>query len=463
MKERRDLRDVAKAVKILGVATFVMLPLAFPRWASVVAEAYTTYNDALDLTTVNGAVTGTAIRNTCVTGANAEGAANNQAFQADCNLIVGGATTDAPGSAKALTDIAASQINAQNSAALRVTKMSVAVITHRLAALRLASGLPAYRASTAFAANTLFGETGGGASNDVTFGPFGGFVNGQYVTGSEDKTSYQPGYDFDGWTVSGGVDYRFTDEFVAGGYLQYWDGNVDYDNSLGRMDTSSWGGAIYGTYFLPSGLYFDGMVGYASNDYTLKRNINYTIDNFGTVETARQVATSDPNADLWNFNVGAGYTIYQGDISFTPTVRLTYLQNSVDSYTEQMSSPTTVGGSMAQAIGSQTYESFRSNLGFQISKAFSTTQGVFIPQLSFSWVHEFMNGQERVGTRFVNDINNTPFYVLTNNPDRNYFDLGVGVSAQFAQGRSGFISYNTLLGYDGVTYNAFNAGVRLEF
>lgn len=449
MKKRRDVSDPARAIKIIGVAAFVMLPVAFPRWANVIAEAYT----------ANGAITGAAIFATCKTGANAEGAPNNQAFQKDCNLIVGGASTDPAGSDKAVTDIAADQINAQNSAALRTARMSVAIVSGRLERIRVASGLPAYGAGSALAANSLFGQTGGGASSDVTFGRFGGFLNGQYVNGSEDKTSYQPGYDFDGWSVSGGLDYRVTDEFVAGGYLQYWDGNVDYDSNRGNMDASSWGGAVYGTYFLPSGLYFDGMIGYASNDYNLKRNIIYTINN----QTANQVAKSDPNADLWNFSLGTGYTIYQQDLSFTPLARLTYLRNSVDSYSERMSSPITTGGSMAQALDSQTYESFRSNLGFQIAKAFSTAHGVFTPQLSLSWVHEFMNGQEQVGTRFVNDINNTPFFVLTNQPDRNYFDLGVGVSAQLAQGRSGFISYNTLLGYDGVTYNAVNAGVRLEF
>jgi outer membrane autotransporter protein len=78
-------------------------------------------------------------------------------------------------------------------------------------------------------------------------------------------------------------------------------------------------------------------------------------------------------------------------------------------------------------------------------------------------VHEYLNDQQRIGTRFANDINATPFYVATNDPERDYFDLGVGVSAQFAQGRSGFISYTTLLGYQGVSYNAVNAGVRIEF
>jgi outer membrane lipase/esterase len=459
MSNRMKIAGVARGLKAIGVTTFVMLPLAFPQWATVVAEADTTYDDALNQTTVNGKITGAAMDATWETDANAEGAPNNRAFQQDCKIILRGATTDASGSAQALADIAASQINAQNSVALRTAALGVTVIAGRLERIRLASGLSAYGAGSALASANPFGQAGGGASSDVTFGPFGGFLNGQYINGNEDNTAYQPGYDFNAWNLAGGIDYRLTDDLVVGGYLQYWDGNVDFDNNQGKMDTTSWGGALYGTYFLPSGLFFDGMIGYASNDYNLNRNIVYSING----QTAAQVAKSDPNADLWNFSLGAGYTIYRGDLSLTPLVRLTYLRNSVDSYQEHMSNPTGVGGSMAQAIGSQTYESLRSDLGFQVAKAFSTTQGVFSPQLTFAWVHEYMNDQERVGTRFVNDINNTPFYVLTNNPDRNYFRLGVGVAAQFAQGRSGFISYNTLLGYEGVTYNSVNAGVRIEF
>jgi outer membrane lipase/esterase len=452
MRKERNTTNLAQWIKIMGVVAFVTLPIVFPRWSSVVAEAYVTY-------TVNGAITADAIRTTCVTGSNAEGAPNNQAFQRDCDIIVGGASTDSAGSTQAANSIAASQVNAQNSAAMRTATMSVAVIGNRLEQIRLASGLPVYSVGKALASTNFFGQTGGGASSDVTFGRFGGFVNTQYVNGSEDSTSYQPGYGFHGWNFAGGVDYRFTDDFVGGAYVQYWNGNVGFDNSQGTMDTTSWGGALYGTYFLPSGLYFDGMVNYASNNYDLKRNVIYAIGS----QTANQVASSSPNAELWNISLGAGYTMYRGDLSFTPLLRLTYLNNAVGSYSEQMSNPAGVGGSMAQAFDSQTYESFRSNLGFQIAKAFSTSYGVFSPELTFTWVHEYLNSQEQVGTHFVNDINATPFYVVTNNPDHNYFDLGVGVSAQFAQGRSGFISYNTLLGYQGVTYNAVNAGVRIEF
>ena len=73
------------------------------------------------------------------------------------------------------------------------------------------------------------------------------------------------------------------------------------------------------------------------------------------------------------------------------------------------------------------------------------------------------NDQQQVRATFIDDTNRQPLFVLTNKPDQNYFELGIGVAAQFAKGRSAFLSYNRLLGYQDVTYNAVNAGMRLEF
>jgi outer membrane lipase/esterase len=416
------------------------------------------YNEALQDTTTNGRIAGEALLATCATGANGNGGSNNQLFQADCDLIVGGAGEDVAGSTHALTDIAADQISAQNSVAVRTAGLGVSMIQSRLANLRL-TGAQNLDSVAVIAAGPFGQPLGGGASGDLTVGPFGGFLNARYVTGDADQTAFQPGYDFDGWSILGGLDYRFDDNLIGGVSLRYSDGDVDYDNNRGDMTGDSWGISLYGSYNMDNGFFVDGLIGYGQSDYKLKRRLNYTIGS----ETAIQTAKSDPSADLWNINVGAGYTLYKDAWSITPSARLNYLQNDVDSYRERMSDPTGVGGAMALSIDSQTFTSFTSDLGVQVARAISHSGGVIVPQLRIGWVHEFENGQEQVGARFVNDINSQPLFILTDEPVRDYADLSVGVSAQFANGRSAFLSYNTLLGYNDVTYNAINAGVRLEF
>ncbi|UHD16101.1 autotransporter outer membrane beta-barrel domain-containing protein [Thiocapsa bogorovii] len=472
-----NARVIAQAV---GVSAFCLLPF------QVIAQTlpgpepipdpepsqdpFAGYSDALSQTTINGQITGAALVTTCATGLNgSEGAANNQRFQLDCGRIILGANTDESGSVQALNDLPAEQINAQNSVAVRSANLGVSIIQSRLAKLRL-TGQPAADPSTLIA-DYPFGQsvTGGAAGGDLTTGRLGSFLNARYITGNADSTEYQPGYDFDGWSILGGADYRFDDNLIGGVAVRYADGKSDYDSNRGDLEGDSWGLSLYGSYSMDNGLFFDGLIGYAQSDYTMKRRINYTTGEFeagGTTvdaASASQVATSDPNADVWNVNVGAGYTFYRDAWSVTPSLRLNYLQNAVDGYSETMSDPLGVGGSMALAIDSQTFESFTSDLGVQVSRAISSGSGVWIPQLRIGWVHEFENGQEQVGARFVNDINNQPLFVLTQTPDRDYADLSVGISAQFAGGRSAFVSYNTLLGYEDVTYNAINAGVRLEF
>ncbi|NEX22405.1 autotransporter outer membrane beta-barrel domain-containing protein [Thiorhodococcus mannitoliphagus] len=419
----------------------------------------TTYDDALSATTVNGAIAGEAIFTTCATGLNGEGSVRNQKFQDDCNLIVGGASTDAAGSAVALEQLAADQISAQNSAVERSAGAGITVTQGRLERIRLADRAATGTGAVLAGNNLLSMASGGGASADLTAGPFGGFFNYEYISGDEDQTAFQPGYDATSWSLAAGMDYRFNDSFVGGLAVRYADEDTNFDNSRGDMTGESWGIIGYGSYFLPNGLFIDGSLGYSNTDFVLEREINYSI----TGSTARQIAKSDSSADIWNLSVAAGYDLFVNPFSITPSLRLSYVENSVDGYRETMSDPTGVGGGMALSIDAQTYTSLTTNLGVQISRAISTDSGVWVPQLRVGWIHEFENGQQQVGATFVNDINQQPLYILTSEPDENYFDVGIGVSGQFANGRSAFIAYNTLLGYDNLTYNAITAGVRLEF
>jgi outer membrane autotransporter protein len=206
-------------------------------------------------------------------------------------------------------------------------------------------------------------------------------------------------------------------------------------------------------------VYLDGMLGYNSIDYDLDRRLVYSTG--GT--TVNQTASSSPDGDMFSASLGAGYTIAQGATSYIPSLRLDYVSSDVDGDNETMSSPGSPGGGMAVAIDDATYESFTSRLGLQVSQAISYAGGVVLPSIKLDWVHEFSNDQKKVDGRFLNDVNNTPFFIFTNNPDRNYFDLQIAVSGQFAGGVSGFLSYNTLLGFDDLRYNAVNAGVRMEF
>jgi outer membrane lipase/esterase len=462
MKQKQNSLSRKRWVMGAGGVAIGLLPMAFPHWVNVIAETYT---DRLSGLSGNGGITGEAIMQTCVTGENQNNpaaTAANKAFQADCNIIAGGLFGhDQAGAVNAMNQLAADQIAANNAAAGRQFQSNVSMLAGRLARIRLASGIPAYSENSGLAAyaDQLKRDAGGGASSDGDFGRLGTFFNLKYRGGDEDSTRNQAGFDFKGWGVNAGADYRFNDNAVAGIALSYSDDDIDYDAGRGDMSSEMWGISAYGSYYMDSGLFLDGLIGYNGSDYKLNRRIVYSVNS----NSANQTAKSSPEGDMLSFSIGGGYAMPFDAFTFTPLARIDYLRNEVDSFHETMSNTAAVGGSMSMAIDSATYKSFTSHVGAQISRAFSYSGGVILPQIRLDWIHEFENDQKQVGARFINDINNTPFFVLTNNPDRDYFDLGLSVSAQFAHGRSAFLEYDTLLGFENVNYHAVNAGVRLEF
>jgi outer membrane autotransporter protein len=404
--------------------------------------------------TATGISAGNSLLNTCATGRN-----DGNQFQEDCNAIFG--ESDPGVQANAINQVAADQVAAQNAAATRQFRTNVGVIGGRLTQLRLAGG-GVFSDNVGLAGGSgLHSDSGGGASADASFGRYGAFFNLKYRWGDEDQTRFQPKYDFDGWGAVAGLDYRFSDQAVGGVALNYMKDDVDYADNRGDMTTESWGLSGYGTLYLDNGLFLDGLIGYNWGEYDLKRDLIYSTGPQNVVQTAR----SKPDARMFSFSVGAGYTLATGAFSITPMARLEYVDNDVDGFTERMSNPSTDGGAMAVSMDSATYTSFTSRLGVQIARAFSHSWGVVLPSLRLDWVHEFDNDQQDVPGRFIGDIqpNGTPFFVITNNPDRDYFDLALAVSGQFAEGRSAYISYNTLLDFNDLNYNAVNAGVRLEF
>ena len=436
---------------IVAGATVALSPILFPKWVSVIAEAYISNNATAALD---------AMINTCSTNDNGESDnPNNQAFQRDCNLITDEGLTDDPsGTIDAMNRIAADQIAAQNNAALRHMRTVESAISARMHRLRsehqAAAGKP-----DVFSYN--FSRDKGSGAGDAEFGRLGGFFNLRYRTGDEDNTANQAGYDFDGWGLTAGLDYRVTDDFFAGAALSYLSDDIDYDNNRGSMDVDLWGISAYGSYYLDNGLYLNGLVGYNPTDYDLDRRIEYNIAGVAS----NQTATSNPDGDLFNLSLGGGYPINYNHVDVTPTVRLEYVRNDVDGFTETMTNIEEIGGALAQSVDSNTYNSLTSHLGVQFSKAVSTSYGVLVPLARIDWIHEFENDQQKIRTSYANDINapTNNFLITNNSPDRNYYNLNLALSAQLARGRAGFISYDALLGLDNVSYHSFIAGFRTEF
>jgi outer membrane autotransporter protein len=402
------------------------------------------------------------LSNTVLT-ACAGGANTGTQFQTDCNTLVGGSTTDPSGASSALKTLTPDQVIAQNNAAAQQVQGVTSSLTSRMGTLRLASQTEANGFGSSLVSGLLYGQTGGAASADALNGKAGGFLTAKYLDGTQDPDRYTYGYDSHGWTLTAGGDYRLGPNLIAGAMISYLQGTTDYDQNKGDMTMDGWGLGAYGTYYLDSGLFLEGTIGYNWNDYDVNRNIDYNIDDSGSITRVRQTAKSSPDGKLFYATLGGGYSINRQSFTFTPQLSVEYIRNHVNSFRESLTNPDAPGSSWALAYDSQSYTSLTSRLGMMAAKAISTQSGIFVPQISIHWIHEFENDQEGISARFINDLSATPLTIWTTKPDHDYFDLGLGLSGQFANGRSAFISYNTILGYEDVSEHAITGGVRLEF
>jgi len=323
-----------------------------------------------------------------------------------------------------------------------------------------AGGLSLYGASLDDGNRTISGAAlqrlvsylGAGDNNSAAqqlldpFGRWGVFVNGQASLGTKDTTSNETGYRARTGGITVGADYRFTDNFIAGAALGFLHTGSNFDSAVGQSNTTGASFSLFGTYYHKNGYYIDSIANLGWNGYKTDRNVS-----------SGAVASGSTRGLQGAISVSSGYEINRGALAFGPYVRVSYIRVQVDDFSESGADAFNVH-SDAQSLTSLT-----TNLGVQASYAISTSWGVLSPNARVEWEHQFRDNSRVLTGSLVVDPQQQLFTVATDDPDRNYFNLALGLAAQFAQGRSAFIAYETVLGRSTVSNNAVTAGIRFEF
>ena len=258
----------------------------------------------------------------------------------------------------------------------------------------------------------LPGNGGNGASADKT-GPLsrlGVFANGQGSFGDQDATSREPGFDFHTAGLTVGADYRILDPLVVGLAFGYLRTNTSTDAAAGDSRVNGYSFSIYGNYYVLPKLYIDAIVMGGWNDSNVKRN------------TPTGVAEAEPGGNQFSIGSSVGYDFSMAGFTFGPTARVAYVRIHIDGYQE------TGAGPSNSRVGSQTVESVTTDLGGQINYAISFGWGVLSPLLRFEWEHEYKGGSRIVNAGLVSDPA-TSVAFATSKPDRDYFNLGAGITA----------------------------------
>lgn len=295
------------------------------------------------------------------------------------------------------------------------------------------------------------------------FSRWGFFATGMIERGGFDATAARPGFDFHNASLTAGVDYRFNDSFVAGAALGYNQNNSSFDANAGKADVDGYSLTGYFSWYRGD-WYVEGSVILDKLDYDLSRNIAYQIASLaGGTTTVAQTATASPSGNQNSFSLSAGRDFNRKAWTFSPYLRGVYSHLSLDGFSETMSDPNAAGAGLGTSVASRSMNSLLGVAGGRLSYTMSTDWGVLIPNAVVEWNHEFRNDPQTVVVRFLADPTQTPISLTDQAPNSNYFNIGVGLSAVFAQGRSGYVYYEHMVGYSGAHADRLSIGIRIEF
>jgi outer membrane autotransporter protein len=377
-----------------------------------------------------------------------------------CSDLLGSELSDAEKIA-ALSQITPEQVASQTSMPLRIGTGRMANLRQRLTQLRhggggldLAMNIDGRNVSYAQLARALGKESGGaagdGPDDPLRDGPLGFFVQGRFNGGDRDGTREERGYRFTSGGLTVGADYRLTDQLILGLAFGYDGTSSVFSQDSGAMDTDSYHGSFYGSYYLPQDFYVDWIGNFTRHDYDMKRNIRYS----GFSSRAR----SNPEGNQYGFAVSFGKDLAISEWTLNPYLRMEYAKLQIDAYQEKG------GGGLGLAFGSQDDHSLTTDLGAQIGRSFSLPWGVLTPSVRFEWEHQYQNGSRDIRGRFVDAAPGTGGFTISNSvPDRDYFNLGGSLAATLPGGNAAFLRYETRLGQQTISSHIVEAGVRISF
>ena len=419
---------------------------------------------------------------------------NSADFQAQCEAMA--ATDDTNGVRNSLKAETADDAAAARSSGMQTANIQVTAVDGRIGTLRggggagftasgfnmsygdvsVSGGLLASFISAFDTNNPEFMQANATANDEPgfleEFGRWGAWISGRVIFGSKDPTDAQVEYDFDTAGLTFGMDYRFSDNLVAGVAVGYANTEADLKSKSGEMDTKGYSVSLYGTYFKGDSFYLGGSIGYGDNDYDLTRQVSYSLampSNTSLPAWAfdvEQTLGAKYSGDQFSAAFSGGWDYNKNGWTFGPTFRIDWVKVNVNSYDEVLLS-SNAGVPMqygwAAQIDKQKYESLQPSVGFAFSKAVSASWGIFIPQGYIDVISELKDGGILVTGRFRGDGGGETFGLQTDDFEETFVRAGLGFGLVLKNNKSAFFMADGDLGRDLLTTYYLNAGFRWQF
>lgn len=380
-----------------------------------------------------------------------------------CGRVV--RATDPTQQGDALQAITSEELNAPKANTINFDRSNFSNIASRLASLRSASGGLAMASNAADPVVSLLGNGGAAGDGDAGYmdGRLGVFVNGSFGSGDKSRTAYEAAYDFDLWSITGGVDYRFSDSFVGGLALAYADSSTDYDEG-GSLSGDGLTGSVFGSWF-GERFYVDAIASYGAVSYDSLRRVRYDITQTsipGETDSIDHTARGSTDSSSLYAGLSLGYIFNSGGWQFGPIAAISYVDVDVDGFSEK-------GGSNPELnlrYKDQSAKSLQLQAGVDVSYAASMSWGILSPYARAVYVSEQEDGRTRFSIQYVSDpfrTAETTARVTSDRPDTSFYRWALGASAMFANGVAGFVDYESVSSLDSIDYGVFTVGLRYQF
>jgi len=281
---------------------------------------------------------------------------------------------------------------------------------------------------------------------------WGLFLDGSVSLGNQDRRITGPGFDFDAYSLTAGLDYRFDSGLILGGAVGFDNYSSDLDGSAGGLDSNSKTLQGFGTYNFTDRLYVDLTAAYTSGDLDQDR----VIDLSGIGGLGSETARGSTNSDQTSASVALNYdTSFSPGWSATAYGSLYFADTTIDAFSEQ-------GSALALSFEEQNFQSLLSSLGVRVTKVVNLSNGVLTPFADVAWQHESKNDSFEIKTRFVQVDAEGPT-ALVSEPDRDFGRAAVGASWVFPSGNQVFFRVNSLLLDANTNRYSVYVGGRFEF
>lgn len=303
------------------------------------------------------------------------------------------------------------------------------------------------------------------------FGRFGLVVNGRRTEQEADReqdADAERGYESEIDALNISVDYRVSDQLVVGGTLGLDRSELKFDpdnpgvaftpaGRAGDYENDSVSLTLFASFDITERFYVDGNLGYTISDYEFRRNSVFQ-ESDRSVPQTNVNTKGDTDGDSQWAAANVGLNSYHGALAYNTYLGLTWIESSVDSYSEEDLS----GSGLAMRFFGRESDSLLGRAGIATSWAIKGAFGVLTPQVRVEFEHNFRDDPGSAKAVFLQDGNQTVFRLRGDARDNNTLNVGAGLVAILPGGWMPYIEYEESINNDTFDRWRFTLGLRVE-